>query len=202
MKKTHDRFLSSWRFLALLIFILCAQTSFVWAKDAIHFSDLKEIIQDQKLALNAKIDFKLPEQVVSAIHHDISILFKTEIILLEEKPLLGMTFERVQKSIEYHTELYAYGVNRYYVLYNHRNHKRQTFQTLEEALQTLGTLQTLPVINLAELHPEQTYFLKIRVSLDKWRLPPPLLIDALLEPYWQLDSGWQVFKIRTQKSWQ
>ncbi len=184
-----------------MFLFFCAQTSLVWAKGAIHFSELKEVIQDQKLVLNAEIDFTLPEEVVSAIHHDISILFKTEIILLEEKPLLGMTFERVRKSIEYHTELYAYGVNRYYVLYNHRNHKRQTFQTLKEALQTLGTLQALPLINLVELHPEQTYFLKIRVSLNKWRLPPPLLIDSLLEPYWQLDSGWQSFKIRTPKSW-
>jgi len=150
--------------------------------------------------LNAVVEFDLPEQVVSAVHHDISILFKTEIILFEETSLLGMTFEHVQKSIEYHTELYAYGVNRYYVLYNHRNHKRQTFQTLENALQTLGTLQALPIIRLAALKPEHSYFLKIRISLDKRRLPPPLLIDALLESYWKLDSGWQTFKIHTPKS--
>jgi len=193
--------LLSLRSCSFLLALLCVQSSSVWAKNAIYFSELKEHIQDQKLMLSAEIDFKLPEQVVSAIHHDIPILFKTEMVLLEEKSFLGIPFKRVRKSIEYRTELYAYGVSRYYVLYNHRNHKRQTFQTLEDALQTLGTLQALPVMSLTELHPEQVYLFKIRISLDKWRLPPPLLIDALFEPYWQLDSGWQTLKLRTPKSW-
>jgi hypothetical protein len=197
-----DRLLLSLRSCSLLLALLCVQTSSIWAKNAIYFSDLKELIQDQKLVLSAEINFELPEQVVSAIHHDIPILFKTEMILLEEKSFFGISFKRVRKSIEYHTELYAYGVSRYYILYNHRNHKRQTFQTLEEALQTLGTLQALSVMSLTELHPEQTYLFKIRISLDKWRLPPPLLIDALFEPYWQLDSDWQTLKLRTPKSWQ
>ncbi|GEM_PF-2379691 len=201
MKKTQSHSVWSMRFFWVLSIWFCLQSTSVVAKQGIYFTTLSERIQDQTLMLNAKVDFKLPEQVVSAIHHDIPILFKTEMVLLEEKSLLGIPFNRVRKSIEYRTELYAYGVNRYYVLYNHRNHKRQTFQTLEEALQTLGTLQALPVMSLVALHPEQTYLFKIRISLDKWRLPPPLLIDALLEPYWQLDSGWQSFQIHTPKSW-
>lgn len=185
--------------LCILFLLFFSYPSFVFSKPAIHFSYLKEVFQNQQLALNAAVDFTLPEQVISAIEHDIPILFKTEIVLFEKSDFLGFSMEQTQKKIEYYTELYAYGVNRYYVLYNHRNHKRQTFQTLESALQTLGTLQALPVIDQSALFPEKHYFFKIRISLDKWKLPPPLFIEALLETYWQLDSGWQEVNIQFLK---
>ncbi len=185
--------------LALCLFFLSYSSS-AFSKNAIHFSYLKEVFQNEQLALNAVVDFELPKQVVAAIQHDIPILFKTEIVLFEKRDFLGFQVEEVQKKLEYHTELYAYGVNRYYVLYNHRNHKRQTFPTLENALQTLGTLQALPVVRQVVLNPERRYFFKIRISLDRWKLPPPLFIEALLETYWQLDSGWQEITIQPPKS--
>ncbi|HIE39851.1 MAG TPA: DUF4390 domain-containing protein [Thiomicrorhabdus sp.] len=186
--------------LLVLCLLLLSYSNWAFSKNAIHFSYLKEVFQNEQLALNAVVDFKLPEQVVAAIQHDISILFKTEIVLFEKRNFLGFQREQTQKKIEYYTELYGYGVNRYYVLYNHRNHKRQTFQTLENALQTLGTLQALPVVNQSVLDPEKRYFFKIRISLDKWKLPPPLFIEALLETYWHLDSDWQEIMIQLPKS--
>ncbi|MCF6345849.1 MAG: DUF4390 domain-containing protein [Thiomicrorhabdus sp.] len=180
----------------VLFLFFFSYSSFAFSKSPIHFSSVKEVFQNQQLALNATVDFTLSEAVLSAIEHDIPILFKTEIVLFEKSDLFGFPIEKTQKKIEYYTELYAYGVNRYYVLYNHRNHKRQTFQTLESALQTLGTLQTLPIVNQSVLSSGKHYFLKIRISLDRWKLPPPLFINALLNPFWQLNSGWQEMKIQ------
>ncbi len=171
-----------------------------FSQNPIQFSYVKEVFQNQKLALNAVVEFSLPEPVISAIEHDIPILFKTEIVLFEKRHVWGIPVTDTHKKIEYYTELYAYGVNRYYVLYNHRNHKRQTFQTLKAALQTLGTLLALPVAQQAELHPDRHYFFKIRIFLDRWKLPPPLFIDALLKPYWHLDSGWHEIPIQRPKS--
>jgi len=171
------------------------------ANSAIHFAYLKEVIQEPQLSLNSAVEFHLPQPIISALHHEIHLHFKTEILLREKQEVLGVDIERTRQSIAYHTELYAYGVNRHYVLHNHRNQKIQTFQTLEAALQTLGTMQALPIIKLSELHPEQQYVLHIRLSLDKWKLPAPLLLDALFEDYWQLDSGWFEIEIQTPKSW-
>ncbi len=180
--------------------MLVSYSSLSLASQAIQFSSVKETFQNQQLALNAVADFKLSKAIMSAIHHEIHIFFKTEILLLEEGRVLGTQVDRVRQSIEYHTELYASGVNRRYVLHNHRNHKLQTFQTLEAALQTLGTLQALPIIDLSELHSGKTYRFKVRLFLDKWKLPAPLLIDALFEPYWQLDSGWVEREIKMPKN--
>ncbi len=182
--------------LSVLFWLLFSYSNVAFSKSPIHFSSVKEVFQNQQLALTATVDFTLSEEVLSAIYHDIPILFKTEIILFEKSKFLGFPIETTQKKIEYYTELYAYGVNRYYVLYNHRNHKRQTFQTLEDALQTLGTLQALPVVNQSVLLSGKHYFLKVRISLDRWKLPPPLFMNALLNPLWQLDSGWQEVKIQ------
>lgn len=186
-------------YLSLLVSFLLSLPNVALAQNPIHFVYLKGVVQEKQLVLNAVVEFELPPPVILAIDHDIHIQFKTEIVLLEEQDMLGMTFKRERQSIAYHTELYAYGVNRYYVLYNHRNYKRRTFQTLEAALQTLGTLQAMPIVDLSELDAEKTYFLKIRLQLDKWRLPAPLLIDGLLEEYWRLNSGWQEVKVHIPK---
>lgn len=177
---------------------LSLQPSLAFANPAIQFGYVKENIQDQQLRLNAVVEFDLPEPIILALHSEIPLQFKTEILLLEAQEIFGFSFNRVRQSIEYHTELYAHGVNRHYVLHNHRNQKKQTFQTLEAALQTLGTLQALPIIsliNLSEQQSEPSYTFKIRLSLDKWKLPAPLLIDAIFEPYWHLDSGWVERKV-------
>jgi len=57
------------------------------------------VFQNQQLALNATVDFTLSEAVLSAIEHDIPILFKTEIVLFEKSDLFGFPIEKTQKKL-------------------------------------------------------------------------------------------------------
>jgi len=170
-------------------------------KPNISIEKLQHLQQNNHLTLNSDIRFQLSEQIISAIHHEIPISFKTEIILSEKKQILGIKFERTRSVTEYHTQIYTHGVNQYYVLYNTRNLKRQRFPSLDNALQTLGTLKTFPVIELSELHPEQNYSLKMRISIDPWLLPAPLILESIFDKNWQLSSGWFEIKMQTPKSW-
>lgn len=168
---------------------------------AITIESLEHFQKDGQLFIDSHILFALPEKVITAIDHEIPISFKTEILLNEQQTFLSIDFDRNRQAIIYHTRLYAYGVNRLYLLHNSRNDKRQAFPTISSALQTLGTLQAFPIIELAELHPEQSYNLKMRISLDRWALPSPLLIDSLVDDEWQITSDWFEIKIQTPKSW-
>lgn len=171
------------------------------ASDEIMIIRVSDYQQDQKLLFDSQSRFKLPEAVVSAINHEIPLTFKTEIRLSENSQYLGFSYERTRASFEYQTRLYVEGVNRRYFLYNSRNLKEQSFASLESALLTLGTLQSFPIINLSELHPKQHYTLKIRISLDHWQLPAPLLMEALFKSHWKLNSGWYEVSIQTPGSW-
>jgi len=172
------------------------------AENEIVILNVTEHQQDKQLLINSQTEFNLPEEVIEAIHHEVPIRFKTQIELTEEKRVLGFKYQRTRNYVEYRTELYAYGVNRLYTLYNNRNQKAQTFKTLEEALKTLATLQTFPVASLSELHPEQRYTLRVRISLDYWSLPAPMILEALFTPHWQLDSQWFETELITPLSWQ
>jgi len=159
--------------------------------------------QDKNLLIDSESRFNLPKAVIDAIHHEIPLSFKVQIELTEASKILGFNYQRSRNVISYNTDIYAYGVNRMYALYNNRNQKAETFRTIDEALTTLSTLQAFPIASLSELHPEQMYTLRMRISLDYWKLPAPLILEALLTPsVWQLDSQWYETTLQTPLSWQ
>lgn len=163
-------------------------------------------VVDYRNNLQLKIDslsrFKLGERQIEAINHGIGLKFRTEIVLTESSSILGIPYQRTRKHIRYHTELTSFGLNRQYVLFNNRNDKRQRFSSIERALETMGTLEDFEIADLKELHPTQKYRLKVRIYLDYWALPAPMLWHALFDETWRLDSGWFEVNLTTPLSWQ
>jgi len=172
-------------------------------ENPITILNVRDYQQDKQLLIDSESDFNLPSSVIEAIHHEIPLSFRIQIELTESSRILGIKYERNRNIISYHTDIYAYGVNRLYALYNNRNQNAKTFKTIDDALTTLATLQAFPIASLSELHPEQRYTLRMRISLDFWKLPAPLILEALLSPtVWQLDSGWFETTLKTPLSWQ
>lgn len=173
------------------------------AQNSIIILQVHDYQENKQLLIDSESVFNLPPKVIEAIHHEIPLSFKIQIELTEKSNLLGFNYQRTRKHISYNTDIYAYGVNRTYALYNNRNQKAENFRTIDEALTTLSTLQAFPIASLSELHPEQMYTLRMRISLDFWKLPAPLLLEALLTPsVWQLDSQWYETTLKTPLSWQ
>jgi|ACQI01.1.fsa_nt_gi hypothetical protein len=194
-----------------IVFALLTSTSQVLASEtekahlsepSITINKVLDYQQDKKLLIDSESTFNLPETISEAIRHEVPLSFKIQIELLETSKILGFNVQRKRKSVEFHNELYASGVNRLYVLFNTRNHKVQTFKNLDEALSTLSTLEDFPIASLSELHPGQRYTLRMRIKLDIWKLPAPVLIEALLTDKWLLDSQWYETTLKTPLSWQ
>lgn len=156
---------------------------------------------DQQLVLDARVDFKLDPMITEAVNHEIPLNFITEIELNESTSLMGFNLSRNRVTIVYESQLNYFGFNQIYVITNKRNQKVQSFSSLSEALRTMGTLSNFNLANLSDLHPDTLYTIKIRVSLNQWKLPTPLILDALWNSAWQLDSGWHQIQIQSPKSW-
>lgn len=164
----------------------------------IYFNDYQD---NQQLVVDASVQFQFQKTVLTALQHEIPLTFNTEIELNEVHSILGMNMHRNRVTIQYQSQLQYFGYNQRYIISNKRNKKVQSFNNLKDALHTLGTLSSFRITDLAELHPNTLYAIKMRVSLNKWQLPTPLIIDALWSSDWHLDSDWSNIQIQSPKSW-
>lgn len=182
---------------SLLLGVACS----VFATEPIRIMQVTDYQQDQMLLFDSQSQFHLPDSLVDAIHHEVALTFQTEIVLTEHQQIMGVKYDRQRIRVQYHTLLQYSNFNNRYVLLNERNSNVESFSNLKKALTTLGTLAAFPVISLSELHPGQKYTLKLRIRLNRWRLPAPLVLNSLVDNDWQLDSGWFETTLYTPKSW-
>lgn len=163
--------------------------------------NLSDYHHDQLLKANAQIDIQLPKRMRDALKHEIPLTFETEFELNEKFNFLGINLNRNRVHILYRTKLYYFTYNQLYFITNLRNGRTQSFESLKEALNTLGTIDNFTITDLAELHPNTLYTLKLRLKFDSWDLPSPLLIETLTSSDWHLSSGWHSVKIKSPSSW-
>lgn len=157
---------------------------------------------DQFLKIDSSSRIKLNPTLQSAIDHHIDLYFTIQMRLMEDNRLLGIPYQRSRKSIDYHVKLSIEEIEQRYSLVNSRNGQKQFFNDLDKALETLSTIQAFDIAQLNELHPKQTYRLQIRIYIDRWKLPAPLLLQALFTDEWTLDSGWFETTLEAPQSWQ
>lgn len=167
----------------------------------IRIDQLSDYHENQQLKADAQINITLSQRMQEALRHEIPLTFETEIELDERFNFLGINLTRNRVHILYKTKLYYFTYNHLYFITNLRNNQTQSFDNLKEALNTLGTLDSFTVTDLAELHPNTRYTLKLRLKFDSWDLPSPLLIETLISNDWRLSSGWHDLTIKSPSSW-
>lgn len=186
----------------LLCLFFIPTVSSATANPAITIQGVIDYQQNKQLLIDSESTFNLPDNALEAIEHNIPLSFYIQIELLEQSNILGIKRSRVRKRVQFHNEVRSSGIHRHYFIYNSRNHKSQSFKTLDEALKTLSTIRAFPIASLSELHPEQRYTLRMRIELDYWKLPTPLLLEAIFTNKWLLDSQWYETTLKTPLSWQ
>jgi len=185
----------------LMAGLLILNSSIAVSSERITIIEMNDYQADQQLLFDAHVQFNLPNKVIEAIHNEIGLTFKTQIVFEEHQTLMGFNYDRERLRVQYHTQLRYSSFSNEYTLINERNNNVQSFRSLDNALTTLGTLAAFPLISLSELHPNQKYTLRVNINLNRWRLPAPLVLISLLESDWALDSEWFETQIYTPKSW-
>ncbi|WP_373019309.1 DUF4390 domain-containing protein [Thiomicrorhabdus sp.] len=171
------------------------------ASDEIRIIQVTDYQEDQMLLFDSQTQFHLPDAILEALQNEIVITFETNIVFTEHHRLLGIKYDRERFNLSYQTQLIYSGFNNRYTLINERNNNVRHFSSLSQALSTLGTMVSFPVLPLSELHPGQKHTLKLRIRLNPWRLPAPLVLNSFIDSDWKLDSGWFETTIYTPKSW-
>lgn len=182
--------------LLLLNWLFISSTAIADEQPQLELLYLNDYQHDQQLMLDGYIKYRLPESVQNALHHEIMLTFETQIQLLNKVHYLGVPYNREIKTIEYQTTLQYLTYNQTYYITNRRNNKVQAFKNLKDALATLGTLSSFYLSDLSDLYAYNSYHLKLRSQLDVWQLPTPLILDALIDSDWDLDSGWYSLNIK------
>ncbi len=157
--------------------------------------------EEQMLMIDANIKIHLSDEKHKALLHEIDLFFITKVELEKRMRFLGLDFFKNNQTIHYTTKLSYSTYSKTYRLTNFRNHQTREFKSLTEALYTLGAIHHFPVTELENLHPGNSYRIKLKLELFPWKLPNPLIITAITQSEWQLNSDWHKIKIYTPASW-
>jgi len=166
------------------------QSTIVFNTNSKNIERLELYATEGVLKMDASGHIPLSDKVHQAINSELMIYFTTEIKVEFLTSTFGIDYYSTLNELSYYTQLYAYGVNRQYVLYNNRNNKLRAFKSLDDALHTLGTLQGLSLLQLSDLPPSRKYRVSLRVKIDPLRLPAPMLLEIMTNEEWRANSGW------------
>lgn len=200
-RQTDKRIKPALNWTGLFILLLLFFWKPAMASDEIRIMQVTDYQENDQILFDSQTQFHLPQALIDAIYNEIPLTFETEIIFTEHQRLIGIKYDRERVNIRYQTQLSYSSFHNRYTLENQRNQNRQHFSSLNKALATLGTLAAFPVLSLSELHPGQKYTLKLRIRLNYWQLPAPMILDALFNQDWRLDSDWFETTLYTPKSW-
>lgn len=153
---------------------------------------------EQKLLLDGTIQYRLAPKLKAALAHEVMLTFKTDIELRDAMTYLGVPYHYTIKTIQLASTLQFLTFNQTYYLHNKRTNQIQTFHRLDDALLTLGTLSSFYLVDIAELYSHKNPKARLQSYLDRWQLPAPLILDALIDSQWQLDTDWHQLDINTR----
>ncbi|MCP5419435.1 MAG: DUF4390 domain-containing protein [Gammaproteobacteria bacterium] len=137
--------------------------------------------------LYAKIDYTLSKAPLEALHNGVPLTFRLQMEVLRKREWL---WDETVASFSQLYELEYHVLARQYVVTNHYNDERKSFPDAGSALSFLGDIRNLPFLDAGMLQADETYYGRVRVSLDLDNLPAPLLLVAYLSEDWFLNGNW------------
>lgn len=170
---------------------LCLLMLLLWTGVAVAESfvvkDVSISLKDDTYHLNARIDYRLSDEVEEALSNGVPLTLQVELVV--EKVWRGFwepnpLSRTLRYQIRYHalTELYR--------VVDMQTGEEQSFVTQEAALYALGEIDDMKLVNRSDLVPGEVYQLRLRADLEIESLPLPLQPLAYLGRGWRLTTGW------------
>ena len=175
--------------LAVLFFSLYAGQSL--AKH-VRILDLKIFYNDQFLVVSTKANLNLNESIVEALDSNILIPFRIEVKLIRDRFLL---FKQEMELKTFNFTLAKYALGDQYVVTDQQNRTTISFPTLDKAKQHLENRQRLIITEKESVANHKPTEIAIRWRLMRSDLPIPMLLPTLFSSKWNLDSGWNFYRI-------
>ena len=145
---------------------------------------------DDRLDMQARIDWAFSSQVEEAIHHGVELHLVAEFRINHRK--WGRDKRLVSRKLR--ASIRQHALSGRYLLKRSDRDDQGTFQTLTEALASLNTIH-FESTEYPPLSDRGHDYLAVRARIHNKSLPGPLQPLSYLSPAWRLSSGWTVWEI-------
>jgi len=148
-------------------------------------ADALEVIVDQTIDLSAEAQ--------EALNHGVPLFIRTEISLRPREARRSLAHAEREFEIRYLPLSDLYQVSTAQPL------AVKTFPRLRHVLAEVGTVAVDLGFSSAALSPGD-FELRVRCSLNKHRMPPPMRLPAWFSAEWQHDTGWTSWPLDTGRA--
>lgn len=144
-------------------------------------------LQGQLYLLDVEVDYGFSETALEALDNGVPLTLEMRVQVRREGAWIwesNLVERRQLYTIRYQPLSELYQVTRL------PEGPKRSFVTRAAALAALGEVHDLPLLDKGRLDPDESYLVRVKVSLDVEALPLPLRPVAYLKPSWDLSSGW------------
>lgn len=174
-----------WLLAAASLLALAARASEIGVLDA----RLREA--EEGLLLDAEFSVDLNARLAQAVASGVPLYFVVDFEFARPR---WYWFDQKVSQRRLQMRLSHHAVSRQYRLSS--GTLQQAFPTLREALDVMRRIRGWLVVERADLEPDASYDVAIRMRLDPALLPKPIQVSALTSGEWNLDSGWKRSRYR------
>jgi hypothetical protein len=163
--------------------------------DEIDIRNARLVATDEGFALDTDFEFDLNPRLEDALAKGVPLFFVVE--FEAERPRWYWWNERVvQKSLQVRLSYNA--LTRQYRVSN--GALAQNFGSLAEAQRAVSRVRDWVVLERAQVKPDETYLIALRMRLDLSQLPKPFQVTAITNRDWTLASDWKRWRFTPPES--
>lgn len=171
---------------ARIMLVLALLASAATLADGVRFDRVAlTLSEDDRILLDAEIDFDLNATIGEALDNGVPLTFETHV---QMRRAAAWVWESDVVEHRLRTVLQYRPLSGLYELRTLDGDGRLAFATRDAALRTLGRIVGMPVIERNKLDLEQDYLVRVNVRLDIEALPLPMRPVAYLKRDWKLAS--------------
>lgn len=160
---------------------------------AVTIEKAEIVLRGDSYVLSAGIDYQLSDRAKDALQNGIPLFWTVQVKVQRHRDYLWnktLLDKEMHYRIQYHALLNMYRV---------RNESRGTienFSTLSAALHAMSTIRNAPILDKADIAPNASYMVGVKVRFDRDALPLPLRPVAYINPQWYLSSDWYLWSLK------
>jgi len=177
---------------AFRLAVLAALAALLWLAlpvraDDIEVANARLTATDEGYALDADFEFNLNPRLEDALAKGVPLFFVIE--FEAERPRWYWWNERVvQKTLQIRLSYNA--LTRQYRV-SSGGALSQNFGSLIEAQRAVARVRDWLVLERAQVKPDETFLIALRMRLDLSQMPKPFQVSAITNRDWVLASDWQ-----------
>ena len=149
-------------------------------------------ITEEKILLDANVEFNLPLQLTTALHKGVELVFMADIQILRER---GIWFDEKIINIKIPRRLQFHALSRKYIVNDMGLTKRASFNSLDSAMDYLGKYSDIEIIQTSFAQSSVATYARMRIRLQRSRLPLPLRLKSYFSLFWSIESDWKVWTL-------